>query len=365
VNRAHRISNTLSGALTAVFFASGALAEELWDRDAAARYLDGRAAEWTTFSRERQKLTTACISCHTAMPYLLARSALADSSLPEPARTLFSDVETRVRGWSDAKVWYDESRGAEKPEQSRDTESVINALVLSLRDERANGSLSDEAKAALHHMWAQQNEDGGWSWLHFGLGPWETDGSDYWGASLAAVAAMSAGNEARPPAEASSRLRAYLRAGLSQSLSIHNRLSLLWAASAWDELLSKEETKHLAGEVLQHQRPDGGFRIVDLGPWPSKDGTPPREESDGYATAFTAFVLQQLEDPRCAAPISRAVSWLRQNQKADGRWETLSPNKDRSREGSMTRLFASDAATAFAVLALSAETSRETELDLP
>ena len=365
MNRAHRISNTLSGALAAVFFASGALAEESWDRDAAARYLDGRAAEWTTFSRERQKLTTACISCHTAMPYLLARPALADSSLPEPALGLFSDVTTRVTGWNDAKVWYDESRGAEKPEQSRDTESVINALVLTLRDKRANGSLSDEAETALRHMWTQQNEDGGWSWLHFGLGPWETDGSDYWGASLAAVAGMSAGDEARPPAEASSKLRAHLRRGLSQSLSLHNRLSLLWAASAWDGLLSDDETNRLVDEVLQHQRPDGGFRLVDLGPWPSKDGTPPREESDGYATAFTAFVLQQLEDPRCAAPISRAVSWLRQNQKADGRWETLSPNKDRSRESSMTRLLASDAATAFAVLALASETSSETELDLP
>lgn len=368
MNRAHRISRGLIAALAVVFFASGALAalvEEPWDRDAAARYLDARAAEWTTFSRERQKLTTSCISCHTAMPYLLARPALGGSSLPEPARTLFSDVETRVRGWSEAKVWYDESRGAEKPEQSRDTESVVNALVLVLRDQRANGSLSDEAKDALRHMWDQQNEDGGWSWLHFGLGPWETDGSEYWGASLAAVAGMSAGDEASPPAEASSKLRAYLRAGLSRSLSVHNRLSLLWSASAWDELLSQEETKRLVGEVLEHQRPDGGFRLVDLGSWPSKDGTPPREESDGYATAFSAFVLQRLEDPQCAAPISRAVSWLRQNQKADGRWETLSPNKDRSREGSMTRLFASDAATAFAVLVLSAATSRESELDLP
>ena len=78
--------------------ASGALAEEPWDRDAAARYLNARAAEWTTFPRERQKLTTSCISRHTAMPYLLARPALRGSSLPEPARTLFSDVETRVQG---------------------------------------------------------------------------------------------------------------------------------------------------------------------------------------------------------------------------------------------------------------------------
>jgi hypothetical protein len=333
-----------------VVFASVLLAEESWDRGAAARYLDERAAAWTTFARERQKLETACVSCHTAMPYLLARAALPAPA--EPAQVLFSDVEARVIGWSDAKVWYDEKRGAEKPEQSRDTESVINALVLTLRDERANGSLSEEAKGALRHMWAQQNADGGWSWLHFGLGPWETDGSDYWGASLAAVAGMSGGAEASPSPDGSSKLKAYLRAGLSRELSAHNRLSLLWAASLFEGLLSEEEKNRLVDDVLQRQRPDGGFRLVELGPWPSKDGTPPREESDGYATAFTAFVLQRLDDPRCAASISRAIAWLEQNQKADGRWETLSPNKDRSREAAMTRLLASDAATAFAVLAL-------------
>lgn len=356
MNRGRRTPRALSGVLLLLSFAPGAFAEEPWDRDQAAQYLDARAAEWTTFSRERQKLTTACISCHTAMPYLLARPVLANS-LPEAAKVLFSDVEARVAGWNDAKVWYDEKRGPEKPEQSRDTEAVINALVLTLRDGRANDSLSEEAKAALAHMWARQNEDGGWSWLHFGFGPWETDGSDYWGASLAAVAGMSAADEASPPADASATLRAYLRAGLSQNLSTHNRLSLLWAASVWDGLLSDEETMRIVGEVLQHQRSDGGFRLVDLGPWPSKDGTPPNEESDGYATAFTAFVLQQLDDPRCASPISRAITWLQQNQKADGRWETLSPNKDRSGEAAMTRLLASDAATAFAVLALTERAS--------
>jgi hypothetical protein len=365
------LANSISvvrGTLIVVLLASvtsGTLGEDRWDRDAAARYLDARAAEWVTFSRERQKLETSCISCHTAMPYLLARPLLGGASLPEPARALGSDVESRVAYWSAAKVWYDESRGAEKPEESRDTESVLNALVLTLRDKEANRPLSDKAKTALLHMWAQQNDDGRWSWLHFGLGPWEADGSDYWGASLAAVAGMSAGEEARAPAEASAKLRAYLRAGLSRNLSVHNRLSLLWAASVWDGLLSDEETKRLVDEVLPHQRPDGGFRLFDLGPWPSKDGTPPRDESDGYATAFTTFVLQRLGEPRCAEPIARAISWLEQNQRADGRWETLSPNKDRSREGSLTRLLASDAATAFAVLALASTTRNATELPVP
>jgi hypothetical protein len=339
--------------LVAIAFAAPVSANEVdeaWDREAAARYLDGRAGEWISFSRERQKLATACISCHTAMPYLLATSSLGRA--PEPAQLLFSDVEARVAHWNDARVWYQEKVGPEKPEQSRDTESVLNALVLTLRDRGGKRPLSSEARTALAHMWARQNEDGGWSWLHFGLGPWEADGSDYWGASLAAVAAMSAAPESTPLLEASSKLRNYLRSGLSKDLSVHNRLSLLWAASVWEGLLSREETGKLVDDVLRYQRADGGFRLLDLGPWARKDGSPPHEESDGYATALAAFVLQRVGDPRIAEPVARALSWLRKNQEADGRWETLSPNKDRSREGSMTRLLLSDAATAFSVMAL-------------
>jgi hypothetical protein len=126
----------------------------------------------------------------------------------------------------------------------------------------------------------------------------------------------------------------------------------LWAASVWEGLLSREETGKLVGEVLRHQREDGGFRLLDLGPWASRDGSPPHEESDGYATALSAFVLQRVGDPSGTEPVARALWWLRKNQKADGRWETLSPNKDRSRDPAMTRLLASDAATAFSVLAL-------------
>jgi len=341
-----------------VLLATTLVAEESWNREAAARYLDARADMWVTRSRARQKLTTACISCHTAMPYLLSRASLGGSALspPQPVQDLFGDVETRVMHWSDVKVWYDTSRGEEKPAQSWATESVINALVLTMRDQRSDGPLSEEAKTALRHMWARQTEEGNWPWLHFDLGPWEADGSDYWGASLAAVAGMSAGREVRPAAEASAKLRSYLRSGLSSDLNLHNRLALLWAASAWDGLLSPAEKQRLADEVLEHQQPDGSFRLFDLGSWPSKDETPPNEASDGYATAFTTFVLQRLDDPRAAEAISHGVAWLEHNQKADGRWETLSPNKDRSDEEAFTRLLASDAATGFAVLALTSTT---------
>jgi hypothetical protein len=215
-------------------------------------------------------------------------------------------------------------------------------------------------------MWAQQKEDGRWSWIHFALGPWETDGSEYWGATLAAIAGMTAESEVAPAPQNLARLRSYLRSGLEGEISLHNRLSLLWASSVWPDLVTSSERKHLVDAVLARQRPDGGFRLLDLGPWPSKDGTPAAEESDGYATAFTVFVLEQLSgDPGVAEPVARGLDWLRRSQKPDGRWETLSPNKDRSGEEDFTRLLASDAATAFAVLALTSPTRASTSQSIP
>ena len=56
-------------------------------------------------------------------------------------------------------------------------------------------------------------------------------------------------------------------------------------------------------DVLAKQRPDGGFRLRDLGSWTSKDGSAPREESDGYATAFTVYVLKELGSPDCGEAV--------------------------------------------------------------
>ncbi len=350
----HRVGLVLAPALASALifgaaFAPQASAEKSWDRGAAARYLDARAAQWIEGSRARRKLPTACLSCHTAVPYLLSRAALGQPATPAPADELFADVETRVANWSDARAWYEEDIGTGKSSQSRGTESVMNALVLTSRDRRAGRPLSDEAKAALANMWAQQNDDGAWAWLYFELAPWETDGSDYWGAALAAVAGMSVADQARPPAASAAKLRTYLRSGMTTEMSLHNRIALLWAASAWDGLLSKTETAGLVEKVVEQQGPAGGFRPQKALPW-RPDGT-----SDGYLTAFAAFVLQLVEDPHAAQASERAVGWLANNQQPDGRWDALSPNKDRSDQEDFRRLLMSDAATGFAVLALTSQ----------
>lgn len=323
-----------------------AFAEPSWDQAAAEKYLDARAVLWSESAKERRNLSTACLSCHTAVPYLLSRAALADSSMPLPAEDLFSDVEERVAGWSDARVWYEEDIGTDKPAQSRSTEAVLNALVLSSRDRRARRPLSDAAKAALTHMWAQQNAIGTWDWLHFELVPWETDGSDYWGAAVAAVASMSVADEFDPPRDAAAKLRIYLRTGLTSAPNLHNRIALLWVASAWQGLLSRSETTAVVEKVSERQQADGGFRPLKTASWW------PAGTADGYSTAFATFVLQQVDDPLAARSAERGVGWLQQNQQADGHWDAVSANKDRSDQEAFRRLLMSDVATGFAVLAL-------------
>ena len=47
-----------------------------WDRRAAAAYLDERAGWWMGSSTAARDHGTFCVSCHTAVPYALARPAL-------------------------------------------------------------------------------------------------------------------------------------------------------------------------------------------------------------------------------------------------------------------------------------------------
>ena len=83
---------------------------------------------------------------------------------------------------------------------------------------------------------------------------------------------------------------------------------------------------------------------------------PPQEaQSDGYATGLITFALQQAGMSRENAQLKRGLAWLTGNQnKARGFWLAYSLNKNEEHHISPdTALFMNDAATAYAVLALS------------
>jgi hypothetical protein len=327
-----------------------------WSAKAAAGYLDGRITWWMNWPTAARDHGTFCVSCHTAVTYAVGRPALrASLSETEPStgeRQLLENVTRRVRMWSEVEPFYpDKLRGVPKTAESRGTESILNALILVRYG-------TPDAKLALDNMWAEQLKDGNakgaWNWLQFHNAPWEGD-SQFYGAALAAVAAGSAPETYRSSREAQQGihlLHGYL-AGHRDGQTLMDRVILLWASTKLPDLLSPAAQASLINEALEKQQADGGFSLTAfVGGWKRHDDTPLETRSDGYATGVVAYVLQEAGVPRTDPHMQKALAWLEHNQeKSDGRWLAYSLNKQRVLDSDVGR-FMSDAATAYAVLAL-------------
>jgi len=336
-----------------------------WDQKAAAAYLDQRAGWWMEWPKAARDHQTFCVSCHTAVPYALSRPALRKALTEEAPsaneRRLLDNVTKRVRLWKEVAPFYsDADRGVYKTVESRGTESVLNALILASNDVQ-NKRLHNDTRAALDNMWAEQqttgDKAGAWLWLRFANEPWEADDSDFYGATLAAVAAGTAPENYRARPEIQNKikkLREYLNRECAAQTTI-NRVAFLWASARLPGLLEPEQQKAIINEVRGKQQADGGWSLSSLvGPWKRADGTPQEPQSDGYATGFITFVLQQAGIPREDAQVQHGLAWLAANQnKMEGFWLSYSLNKNQAHHLSPgTARFMNDAATAYAVLAL-------------
>jgi squalene-hopene/tetraprenyl-beta-curcumene cyclase len=336
-----------------------------WDPKAAAAYLDGRAAWWIAWPNAARDHDTFCVSCHTAVPYALARPALRDA-LGERDRTpaevkLLDNVVKRVTLWKDLAPFYsDQMQGIPKTSESRGTEAILNALILTNRD-AATGRLTDETRTALGNMWALQMKAkelaGAWAWLNFHYEPWESGGGSYFGAALAAraVGAAPEGYAASPQIQENIKLlRDYFQREYEHQ-PLFNRLMVLWASTSpagTTGLLEPEQRQSIIEEALGKQQQDGGWSTVSLGAWKRLDGSEPDAQSDGYATGLVTLVLQQAGVSTPSPRVNKGLDWLRRNQDhATGRWPATSLNKQRDPASDAGR-FMSDAATAFAVLSL-------------
>ena len=336
--------------------------EAEWDARAAARYLDGRMSGWLAWPNAARDHGTACVSCHTTLPYALARPSLRrvleETGPALPERVLLEQVTTRVRLWRDVEPYYpDQTRGLPKTSESRGTEAVLNALILATRDAEA-GVMSDELRLAFTNLWALQLRRaplaGGWAWLEFGLEPWEGPRSSYFGAALAAIAIGTAPEDYAATPEIQEQLAllcGYLSEG-ADSESLFNRLMILWASSELDGILGEPQRRAIVTAALAEQKPDGGWSLPALAPWQRIDGTELGDASDGYATALAVLALQRAGDPATASAVETGRAWLISHQEAGtGSLPAQSINRLRD-PGTEQAKFMTDAATALASLAL-------------
>jgi hypothetical protein len=336
-----------------------------WDKGAAARYLDSRQVWWQEWPHAQKDHGTMCVSCHTQVPYALARpalrGALGEHAISDPERAMLDSIIKRVKLGNEVTTFYtDAEHGPGKTKEARNAEAVNNALILASYDARSgDANLKAATHKAFDAMWALQEKTGpkagAWIWQNFHFSPWEAPESEYAGAAMAAIAVSTEPDHYAEDASIQMNL-ALLRDYLKReepNQPLINRITLLWASAKMPGLMTEAEKKALAAELYARQHADGGWCLTDLGQgtWKRHDATPFDTRSDGYATGITVLALE--ENGLGKSPEARkGLSWILANQdKAQGLWPAWSVNVKRDPNSDIGK-FMSDAATGYSILAL-------------
>jgi len=294
---------------------------------------------------------------------------LHETDMPAPEKVMMDSVEKRVSQWQEMTPFYtDAAYGPGKTAESHATEAVLNAVILASYDAQ-QGHLRPITETAFDHAWALQEKTGenagGWKWQDFDLAPWESAESGYQGAALLMLAIKNAPDRyASEPRnhEPLELLQEYLQKHYA-SQPLLNQLYILWLSAKVPGLMTATQRKVLLESVRNCQQADGGWTLSSLDPqnqsgisqWQRLkeqlvDMTKPLV-SDGYATALVAMALEESGVSRQDKVLNSGLGWLEGHQENDGSWRSYSLNTRRDPQSDIGR-FMSDAATAYAVMAL-------------
>ncbi|MCA9134692.1 MAG: terpene cyclase/mutase family protein [Planctomycetales bacterium] len=295
----------------------------------AARYLDRASLTW---QKEKK-----CVTCHTNMPYLFARPALA-STLPDSHEVRDFYEEYRTVRWA--------KRG---PRESQGFWPVVVASGLTFNDVQTTGKLSQVARDVLDMMWTVQREDGGWKWPDCNYAPMEID--EHFGVTLAALTVGIAPDgyaETETAQKGLDKLRTFFQNNPPKSL--HHRAMIAWCSKRVGGIATAEERAAILEELLAQQLPDGAWSTAGfLTDWAGLDEAdgPPRDPAigDAYGTGLVIVIARELGVPADDPRLAKGIQWLLANQRESGKWFTRSPVRD---GGNLI----SNTGSAFAVLAL-------------
>jgi hypothetical protein len=372
-----------------VFLVGGATAQvslaetpASWDRAAAARYLDARMDLWWEKAKTLKTGDgeTKCISCHTGVPYALARAELRRAEgQREPTaneKRMLEIVSQRVAYRDADQLYYDHSPA--KKIESRGTEAVINALVLTQHDrDLAAKAPSELTVRAMTHLWDVQRADGSWDWLDFENEPAESSESGFQGA---AIAALAIGSDAGMKASANEKgrkgiekLNGYFQANVA-SQNLYNKAWALLASSRLPSVLTPAQKDAVIRDLDAAQSKDGGWAMSNMGPWHWSKKEAPFEpqgtldaalmaQSDGFGTGLVVYAMRAAGRADSNPVVAKGKTWLLSHQtpqRADdpawAPWRSYSLNHNREQGGPKgeiwRRMFMSDMATGFGALAL-------------
>lgn len=293
----------------------------LADETIAENFSADRAIVFIEDSVSRWQSNRKCVTCHTNGLHLVS------ASLATPTSEVFQENRKFARDYVSGYI-----SGKSKPiRQYGAIEGIVaTSSFLAISEMTTGRNLHPDTAAALDHAWEKQSPSGAWdNWLKCHWGPFEVD--DHYGVTLATIAlSMTPSTYQRSEAAlaAKIKLRKFLRK--NPPTSLHQKGMLLWASKYDPKLTSPEQTTNWIKELKALQQKDGGWVLIQLGnqEWQREDGKAQSQMSDGYATAFSIFVLRQAGMNTNDPIIQSGLRWLKSNQRESGRWFTHSPRRD-------------------------------------